>query len=750
MHALYSPLLEMGPAGRDWLVAANFILSVLLLLWMFGYRRLYLNAKDEQDGSREMIDNLAEGIYRSTLDGRILSANPALARLNGYSSQEDLIAGFKDAASEWYVDPQRRREFRQVLERNGKVEDFVSEVHRHKTRERIWVSEGARLVRHKKSGKPLYYEGSVREITETMKRLKLEEQFQKLTSQLPGGLFQLVRNKGGCFEVTYLSSGFKQLLGIPDEVHFQDPYVFVSQIHESDRDGYFRTMRESGEKLAPWTYEMRTRTVDGRQKWLKITAQPEHSKGTITWHGYIADISVRKQYEMEITELAYYDPLTHLPNRRMLFDRMAHAVDNCRARGDCNALLFVDLDNFKALNDTQGHDVGDAFLSRVAERLKKSVRANDLVARIGGDEFVVLLERVGPNEATATARAITTAHQVLTSLREEFDLGRICHRTSASVGVVVFDGQEPRVEELLKRADVAMYQAKAAGRNGVALFDPATLERETARYRRIEELRIAVAQQAVDLHFQPQIDRDGRTCGAEALLRWNHPEHGLMHPDEFVPLAEQSGLIDDLGQLVLSLGLRQLAQWQAHSDTASLRLAVNVSVHSFSSDSFVPFLKEQLEQQGVDASGLTLELTESTLAKDQNLVVGRMCELKKLGVRFSLDDFGTGYSSLAYLKKLPFDEIKIDGGFVAGIEKAGNDRALVRMVLAFAKTLGLTTVAEHVENPGQEAILRSHGCEVFQGFLYSEALTAGAFLDYVRASSPRRKTRRIQHHRVGA
>lgn len=736
MDIIFSSLLDLG-TDQDWLITANVILSVLLGLWMLRYRKLYYASRDEQANSRDLIENLSEGIYRSTPNGRQLSANRALVRLNGYDSEAEMLAGVRDIAKEWYVDPSRRDQFRASLMKDGMVEDFVSEVYRHKTRERIWITESARLVRDKKTGKPLYYEGSVREITETMKRLQLEEQIQKLTSQLPGALFQFAVKADGTAEILYASAGLSRITGLSQTEYKERPASFSDVVIPEDLAAFRQSLWDATAEMRGWDHEFRIRAKDGVEKWVRVTAQPELVNGDMLWHGYFNDISVRKRNEMEIEALAFFDPLTKLPNRRLFMDRIAQAVAGTHKRRDNGALLFIDLDNFKTLNDTQGHDVGDAFLVQVAERLKTCVDQKDTVARIGGDEFVIMLEECGNDRPTATLRAITIANRILAAFRAGFRLGALDHVASASIGVVVFEDGGLPVEEIMKRADIAMYEAKAAGRNSIALFDPASMDREAGRYQLLGELRAAFdAGDQLELHYQVQVNDDRQVAGAEALIRWRHPKHGMVYPDRFVPLAEQFGLNDQLTAFVLGRGVETLASWQKNPETAELRLALNVSVQSFGSDDFVPRLSRLIREHGVDASKLTLELTEHVMAKDHKRVAAQMADLKKLGVRLSLDDFGTGYSSLAYLKTLPFDEVKIDGGFVADIETTESDRALVRTILAMARTLGLTAVAEHVENVRQEAFLRAFGCDYFQGYLYSKPVEHSRFLEFVRGSLP--------------
>jgi diguanylate cyclase (GGDEF)-like protein/PAS domain S-box-containing protein len=480
MQALIDAIGSLA-ASREWLVTANVILSALLALWMLRYRQLYRRSAADRIRSDDLIENLDEGIYRSSLDGRQLAANRALVRLNGYGSEHEMLSAVTDIGAEWYVDPQRRAEFRRILDADGKVVDFVSEVYRHKSRERIWISESARIVRDA-TGTPTHYEGSVRDITATVERLKLEEMFRKLTVHLPGGLFQITAGAGGDPVIDYLSEGFNRLTGITFEEHRAAGALFKSILHPDDFEGYFATFRESYETLEPIDHEFRVRMPNGQEKWLRMSARPERVGDTTTFYGHVDDVSLRKRQAIEIEKLAYFDPLTRLPNRRMFLDHMSRRPPAHEDASLHGALLFIDLDNFKTLNDTHGHDVGDALLGKVALRLRECVTRRDLVARIGGDEFVVVLERSSPDHGTATLRAVTTANRILSALQRGFDLGPITHTGSASIGLVVHDGSERRADELLKRADIAMYQAKAAGRNGLALYAPDSGGRRQPRH----------------------------------------------------------------------------------------------------------------------------------------------------------------------------------------------------------------------------------------------------------------------------
>ncbi|WP_367715171.1 EAL domain-containing protein [Nitratireductor sp. GISD-1A_MAKvit] len=736
MSGPFQTTLQASGGFAWWLAVACLMACMVLLYRLFRLSARYRAALEENQHHQELIDNLSEGIYRSSPDGRQLSANPSLVKLNGYTSEDELLASVGDIATEWYVDPERRNIFRRELERHDKVENFISEIYRHKTRERIWISESARLVRDRRSGAPLYYEGSVREITETVKRLKLQDLFEKLTSQLPGGLFQMLRRDSGEFQMLYSSAGLRRLLGYRDASIPEDPNTVLHMVHADDRAHYLDSLRESGRNLNPWECEFRIRTADGKDRWLRVSATPETTDQGIVWHGYLADISVRKKNEMEIEQLAFYDPLTRLPNRRLLFDQVRRQMSVCSDSGKLGAILFIDLDNFKTLNDTMGHDVGDEFLKQVSERLQAAIAPNDTVGRIGGDEFVIVLQLNDKTAASATRNAIVAANRVLAALRQEFTLGQMNHHTSASVGVLVFNGREKGPEVLMKNADMAMYQAKNQGRNNVALFDPEVLQKEHARFRLLSDMRSALVENRLEMHYQPQVNTAGHVIGAEALLRWKHADHGKLSPSDFVALAEQHGLAELLGRGVIESSLRTLAAWKKNPRLSGLRMAVNISLKSLRDPEFLDFLHDRLDAHAVAPQRLTLEMTERVLTSDQLHISRRMNELKALGVRLSLDDFGTGYSSIAYLKKLPFDELKIDGSFIAELEENESNRALVQTMLNMASTLGLSAVAEHVQTPQQEALLKTCGCTFFQGWLYGRAMTGRDFTKFVLERNP--------------
>ena len=464
---------------------------------------------------------------------------------------------------------------------------------------------------------------------------------------------------------------------------------------------------------------LRTR-ADGSPMWVSISGVPIlDAQGIFRgYRGIGRDIHARKQAEADIERLAFYDPLTGLPNRRLLLDRLGHAVVSAGRHQSHGALVFIDLDNFKVLNDTLGHHTGDSLLQQVATRLLDCVRAVDTVARLGGDEFVVLLEDLATTGPEATELAEEVGKKILRSLNQHYELnGQIFH-SSPSMGVALFHDQLQNVDELLQRADLAMYQAKSAGRNTMHFFEPDMQLALRARAQMEVELRHALQHREFVLYYQPVVDANRTIVGVEALLRWNQPQRGMVSPGEFIPVAEQAGLILPLGQWVLEAACAQLVRWNDSPHTRNLSMAVNVSARQFRHPEFTAQLLALLRVSGANPFRLKLELTESMLLTDIEDVIGKMSEIRAIGVNFSLDDFGTGYSSLSYLKRLPLDQLKIDKSFVRDVLTDPNDAAIVRTILTLAHSLDLTVVAEGVETEGQRAFLMENGCEVFQGYLF--------------------------------
>ena len=491
------------------------------------------------------------------------------------------------------------------------------------------------------------------------------------------------------------------------------------------------TVLDQGE----WTGEIEQRHRDGsiievEGRWTLVRGDDGQPQSILAIN---TDIRQRKASEREIQRLAFYDALTGLPNRMLLMDRMGQALANAQRRQQGGALLFIDLDNFKTLNDTLGHDQGDLLLQQVAQRLNTCVRTVDTVARLGGDEFVVMLEELSakPHELALHARSV--GEKILTMLAVPYALAGYQYRSTPSIGIAPFTGEQTSVGELLKQADLAMYQAKTAGRNTLRFFDPDMQAVVTARAALETDLRAALAQDEFLLHFQPQMHDSGRCVGVEALVRWAHPKRGMVSPAQFIPLAEETGLILPLGRWVLHNACKLLASWQNDPALAHLTMAVNVSSRQFRHASFVDDVARVLAITGAPAHQLKLELTESLLVEDMETTIGTMTALRAHGVGFSLDDFGTGYSSLSYLKRMPLDQLKIDQSFVRDLFTDPNDAAIVETIIGLSRNLGLEVIAEGVETAEQRALLAEAGCQLYQGYLFSRPLSGDVLEAFLRA-----------------
>ncbi|MGY0196105.1 bifunctional diguanylate cyclase/phosphodiesterase [Leptothrix sp. BB-4] len=436
--------------------------------------------------------------------------------------------------------------------------------------------------------------------------------------------------------------------------------------------------------------------------------------------------------QAQLEHLAQHDTLTGLPNRYLLLERLKRAVADSARSGKHGALLFLDLDNFKTLNDTLGHDVGDQLLQQVGRLLTEQVRGSDTVARLGGDEFVVVLEDLDPSADEALVQTSNVGRKLLATLNRAFQFGTYAHHSTGSIGATLFVGDQRPPDELLKQADLAMYQAKTAGRNALRFFDPEMETLVQARMALEADLRLAIQGEQFQLHYQVQVDADGRALGVEALLRWQHPRHGMVQPTSFIPVAEDTGLILPIGQWVIEAACRQLVRWAEDPVMSGLTVAINLSARQLRQPDFVASVATALERSGARPGMLKLELTESVLVEDVEQAIEKMTRLRALGILFSLDDFGMGYSSLAYLKRLPIDELKIDRSFVRDILTDVNDAAIARMVVVLADSLGLRVVAEGVEDQAQIDMLTKIGCRIYQGYLFGQPMPPEAVAALVK------------------
>lgn len=516
-----------------------------------------------------------------------------------------------------------------------------------------------------------------------------------------------------------------------EEAVGQLPSLLKSGRHDAK---FYAAMWSSIQNTGSWQGEVWNRRKNGEiyPEWLTITGVRAENEKITHYVSTLTDITLRRAAADEIRHLAFYDSLTSLPNRRLLLDRLQQALAGSARSKRQGALLFIDLDNFKILNDTRGHDKGDLLLQEVARRLIGCVREGDTVARLGGDEFVVMLEDLSTNHEEAATQAETVGEKILAALNDPYRLAGHEHNSTPSIGVALFNDHQNSIDELLKQADLAMYQAKAAGRNTMRFFDPEMQAVVSARVALEADLRQGVLNNQFLLHYQPQVDAEGRVTGAEALIRWQHPERGMVSPAAFIPLAEETGLILPLGRWVLEAACSQLFAWASRPDMAHLIMAVNVSAHQFRQTDFVDQVRTALDRNGANPLRLKLELTESLLLEDVEGIISKMGDLKAMGVGFALDDFGTGYSSLSYLKRLPLDQLKIDRSFVHDVLTDPNDAAIAGTIVALGRSLGLSVIAEGVEEQAQRDLLAEKGCHAYQGYLFGRPVAAEAFPDFLK------------------
>ncbi|BEV16917.1 bifunctional diguanylate cyclase/phosphodiesterase [Herbaspirillum sp. DW155] len=543
---------------------------------------------------RSIFENAIEGVFQTTPDGTYIAVNPALARIYGYHSPEDLIVGLRDISHQLYVEPERRGEFMRLMEQHGSVSNFESRVYR-RDGDIIWISENARAV-YDDGGKLVCYEGTVEAITE------------------------------------------------------------------------------------------------------------------------------RKLYEAEMRHQATHDALTGLPNRNMLHEHLQRAIQVARQKGGLTAVVFVDLDQFKFINDSLGHTVGDELLKTVAQRLQACLRETDMVARQGGDEFVLVLQ----NQTGGELGIAEVMQRILAAVAKPWQSGDREFQVTASIGVSRYPVDGKDVETLLKQADSAMYRAKEQGRNNFQFFAPWMDTQVSNRLEMLINLRRALDQEEFKLYYQPKLSlKDGRVIGAEALIRWQSPEQGMVPPDRFIPFAEEAGLIVPIGEWVLRTACHQNKRWQA-AGLPPIPVAVNLSPRQLN-QSLPEFVAGVLAQSGLAASCLELEITENVVMKDAEKSVATLHALKRLGLQISVDDFGTGYSSLSYLRRFPVDALKIDKSFVRDIARDADSAAIVKAIISLAHILNLRVIAEGVEDEEQHDFLKENACDEVQGYFFGKPMAVEDF-----------------------
>ncbi|MDD1620623.1 MAG: EAL domain-containing protein [Methylococcaceae bacterium] len=516
-----------------------------------------------------------------------------------------------------------------------------------------------------------------------------------------------------------VNQAFTTLTGYgAEEVVGQTPRLFNSGRHDAT---FYAAMWESIRNAGSWAGKIWNRRKTGEIKldWLSITAvRVGNEKGVSHYVAILTDSAIQDATSEQIEHMAFYDPLTNLPNRRLLWDRLRHAVASSARNKRHGALLFIDLDNFKTLNDTLGHDIGDLLLQQVAQRLGRCIREGDTAARLGGDEFVVMLEDLSEQLEEAGSQAEFVGKKILAALNQPYGLATYDYRCTPSIGATLFYDHSVKEDELLKRADIAMYQAKHKGRNGICFFDQAMQLALSARTALATELHIALEQNQFRLHYQMQMCRDNQVIGAEVLLRWQHPQRGLIAARDFIQLAEDTGLILPIGQWVLENACAQLKMWEANPRTKRLQLAVNVSARQFHQADFVDQVSSVLQKTRIEPNRLKLELAEHVASENIDDTLAKTQALSTIGVCITLDGFGTGKLSLAYLVKLPLAQLKIAQSFVQNIGEKAADALIVKTLINMARHLGISVMTEGVETEAQRAFLELNGCFLCQGYLF--------------------------------
>jgi diguanylate cyclase (GGDEF)-like protein/PAS domain S-box-containing protein len=624
------------------------------------------------------------------------------------------------------------------------VRPVCIEVHRlwHDSGRWIWVEARGSVVARSEDGTALRMVGTIIDITATTElRQALErthDLLAKLAQQVPGALFQLVLKPSGQVVCPFISAMSTELFAhTPAEIEGNFKCL-LHCINRTDRAHLRHSMRESASRLQPWRAEFRVSLHGNRDCWRELTAKPARlADGSVIWHGFTSDITQRKRTEATIRQFneklerrAHYDALTGLPNRALFRDRLEQEMRHAHASGRGMALLFIDLDRFKEVNDLLGHDAGDALLAHAARRIGHCLRPGDTVARLGGDEFTVILTDSGE-----VGHAEQVAQKIIDVLRAPFRIGIEQANISASIGITLYPGDGEHPEELMRNADHAMYRSKGAGRNRLAFFEPAMQAQAMRRLRLTHELRRALPDHQLALYFQPIVDiRSGQICKAEALLRWHRPGHDLALPTEFIGIAEETGLIHDIGNWVFLEAARRARDWSAMLGRR-FQISINKSPVQFQRHTHVLDWVGHLDREGMAHNSIAIEITESLLLNVSDAVFNRLHELQAGGIEVSIDDFGTGYSSMTYLKRLDIDYLKIDRSFVAEMLQDSTSQTITETIIVMAHKLGLKVIAEGVETEAQRDWLVDQGCDYLQGFLFGRPVEAGQF-EALLASQP--------------
>ncbi len=688
-----------------------------------------LERLSSEERYRASFDQAAVGILHTSLEGRILKCNQCFAAIVGYSA-EDLVGTDFQAITPPEEHGCGRAAAMRLLAGEAASTSFEKRYVR-KDGTLTWVTLTVSIL-HDSAGQPVHFLTLVQDINArkraeerlavTQEALRASEQRYRTAFQMTLDAINLNRLSDGRY--VDCNKAFLDMTGyLHEEIIGRTSIELGIWADLADRVKMLDMLKMHGECR---NLEARFKKKNGEIFWGLMSATVIRLEDQVCVLSITRDLSDAKTAEDKIRHLAFYDPLTRLPNRRLLLERLRQTVTASQRNGRKRALLIVDLDNFKTLNDTLGHHIGDLLLEEVARRISACVRAVDTTARLGGDEFVVMLEDLSECPEDAASQAKMVAEKVLAAVNQPYVLaGYECLSTS-SIGITVFGDRNGSASEILQQADIAMYQAKAAGRDTIRFFAPALQTAVNARAALEEDLRHGIRAKQFLLWYQPQVDH-GRVIGAEALLRWNHPRRGMLGPAEFISLAEETGLILPLGNYVLDAACTQIAAWAKESNGVPISVAVNVSARQFRQADFVEQVLAVLDRTGADPKYLKLEITESMLMDNLEETISIMTHLKEHGLEFSLDDFGTGYSSLAYLKRLPLDQLKIDRAFVRDMLDDATSSAIAQAIVSLSRAMDLSLLAEGVETEEQRDCLASLGCHAYQGYLFSPPVPVDKF-----------------------
>ena len=687
-------------------------------------RQTLIDLQNERRVNKAIVESSNDAIIGQDLKGVITSWNIGAEKIFGYTADEIVGKLFQEL-----IPPDHVNEEALILSRvmNGERVEHLETIHKHKDGRLINISTSISPVLDG-AGKIVGASNVSRDITS---RVASDEQLRKLSltvDQSPESV--VITNLDA--KIEYVNEAFINNTGYSfEEVIGQNPRILQSGI---TTDATYKSLWDTLSLGKTWKGELSNKRKNGSEYVEYASISPiRNNLGVVTHYVAIkADVTANKKAEAHTIHLAFYDQLTDLPNRQLLLDRLQQALVLSARNQKYGALLFIDLDHFKSLNDTLGHDAGDKLLQQVAIRLLNCVRESDTVARIGGDEFVIMLEELSQDALESGAFAELIGKKILDAFQEKFEIGKNSCQSTPSIGIALFSGdRKDTIDDVMKQADLAMYDAKAAGRNSLRFFDTKMQTAAILRSKIESDLRLALDQNLFRLYYQPQFNKEGRIIGAEALLRMQHPERGLIAPGEFIAVAEETGLILPIGTWVLETACAQLAMWSTNRKTARLTLGVTVSARQFRDHNFVEQVLSIIHKVGANSYLLKLEPTESVLLENVEETIERMSILRIGGVHFSLDDFGTGYSSLAYLKKLPLDQLKIDQSFVREVPEDPHACSIVRAIITLAKSLELDIIAEGVETESQRQFLLENGCELYQGYLFSRPIPIEQFNELI-------------------